>query len=806
MENAIYSFDFLNARDILYGLADKYKSDLSKLDAVLLPMLNKASLSKIKTTPEMTMKYKMKVSDVILLNESRKTGHVPSYRLKPSKKIELIGDNTVLSLNWAFYKKVLNKSGNGRDIVKYQLRKRMFDQNSLKELSTYMLVHGPKADKHFYLYVGIEQLYGFNTESVTIDQSEKIKAWVNNKFYPTFNGSSSVYLDKFREKVRKTLNWKEEFLEAPYTIEEYANNIPLTSTSGSAFDPKGPREEIIIGDESYIPYNSKFAKSAVLSLENKLDRLTSNLQQRARVSVKVEVTPKSRIIVSSDYNMFLKQKFVGTWLEKWMKGNDQSTLWSTDKQKLDMWRKFGAMGLWNVPIDQSAFDHHVSKAMVQIMNEEIIYLINKRCIGATKEQLIQVMHTIIFGMNDCSISYVLPQDNDTIACFSYESGILSGWYWTAFYDTLANIAEKEVALDQLRTKNHAPNLLMFNAQGDDQLTKFKNLCMSMLYWLELSVSGFEIHPMKNFFSKNHNEYLRKYSTVDGVNAYPARLVNKIMWLYPGKQDSFSPVEKMNNIYSRWSKMRERLRTDWKKLKDLMYSDFRGAKISKLDYESYLGAKNYNGGKSFIEIKENNKIIETLPGSFKYHIEIKGEGYRQFKKTFGLGQEREMDKWMIQALSIPDVIKHKEIKTRDTMGFSQGELVDEIPFVIFKTNDKPPTPRLVKGWAIQDVFQTSDEVMRRAFSGVDTFVQNTNAPKSWLYDYYTGKLVVPLPVSDLINAEGSALLFEEYRNSLYLAMLKKGRRKERWKGLISYLQNEMIGIYHRDKENPMMFCL
>lgn len=805
LEKAIYALDFKLARDTLYQLANKFKYNLDKLDEVLLPMLNKSALHRITKTVDMRKKIRLKVTDVLILNEELKTGHVPSFRLKPNKRIELIANNPVLSLNWAFYKGLLKKLKYGKDIKKYQLRERMFDQSYLKELSTYMLVHGPKVHKHFYIFVGIEQLYGFNIASLLTDQQDKIKNWVNNKFQPKIEDDSIEYESRFRLKVRDLFMWKEGNLEIETMLDGFVNNIPLTSTSGSAFDPHGPREEVLIGDEVYQPYNSKFAKSAVLSPEQKKKRILSYSDQKARVSVKVEVTPKSRIIVSSDYNTFLKMKFVDTWVARWMKGNPQSTLWSTDQQKLEMWRDFGKMGLWNVPIDQSAFDHHVTKRMIQIINEELILLIENKAFGVGKEDLIEVMQTIIFSMDNCSISYPIP-DTDNIAVYSYESGVLSGWYWTAFYDTVANIAEKEIALEQISIKGFKPNLISFNAQGDDQLTKFKNLTMSMLYWLELSTSGFEIHPMKNFFSRSHNEYLRKYSTELGVNAYPARLVNKIMWLYPGKQAKYTPIEKLNNIYSRWAKIKERFVVSWKHIKEYLYADYRGAKISVNDYETYLAAHNYNGGKSFPELKSNNKIIETLPGSFRYHIEIGGAGYQQFKKTFGYGQEREMDRWMTQALAIPDVIKHKEIRTPDTMGFSESEVIKPIPFVIYKSTNKPKTPRMVKGWHMQDVFSTNEKVMHRAFNDIDTFVEHTSAPKSWLYDYYTGRLEIPLPTSDLINAEGSALLFEEYRNSLYSAMVRKTSRKERWKGLLSYMQDELINVFRENLENPRMFNL
>jgi len=811
----IYTLKFEQARDQLYELTAEYNHRLKYLDTLILPLFNRAKIKRVIKSKEMKeKKIKFKVKDIYILNKEMKTGHLPSYHLRPDKRIELINNNPVLSINWAFYKDLLKNFGYKREIKKYQLRERCFDQNLLKELSTFMLVHGLKGDKNFHIFVGIEQLYGFNVASTMTDQTEKIRLWVNNKFKPTYKGSPTLYLDKFRDAVRKCLDWRTDIkvLEPDISLDQFCNNIPLTSTSGSAFDPGGPRQEIIIGDEQYKPGNSKFAKSAVLSPENKKKRILEHGIQKARVSVKVEVLPKSRIIVSSDYNMFLRMKFVDSWLSQWMAGNPRSTLWSTDIQKLEMWRGFAKQGNWNIPIDQSAFDHHVTKDMVQVINEEIKLLIRKKSApgSPTTNDLTDTMDAIIYGMDHCQITYKKPigvaSDTEDTVSFNYESGVLSGWFWTAFYDTLANDAEKEIALDLIKQKGYDPGLLVFNAQGDDQLTKFKYLTFGVLYWLELSSAGFEIHPMKNFFSTTHNEYLRKYSTEEGINAYPARLVNKIVWLYPGKQDNYSPVEKLNNIYNRWSKIKERFKSNWKKVKHYMFADYRGAKVPRDIYETYLGAKNYNGGKDMPEVRSNDKIVETLPGSYNYHIEILGEGFRQFKKTFGEGQEREMDDWMIQALSIPDVIKGREIKTKSEVGFSEGVKVEPLPFVLFKNERKPSKPRLMDGWKVQDIFISNDEVMRKAFSDIDTYVEHSNAPKSWLYDYYTGRLTIPLPTNDCINAEGCALLFKEYENSLYLAMMRKGSRKERWKRLIVYIQEVILKEFKKDRMNPLYFNL
>lgn len=720
------------------------------------------------------------------------------------KMIEVINNNLQLTVNWEMYKMMMTECGQRHLIKKYKVNDRVWDQKNLKELSMYMLINGPQKEKYWYLFVGIENLYGYNYEGQTADMTEKIKAWVQNKFRPQINGNADLYEEKFRVAVRNVLSWKPGSQPIKTTLQQFAINIAKTSTTGSAYDPGGPREYIDIHDIHYETINNKFAKSAVLSVENKINRILAMKKQKANVSVKVEPYPKTRLIVASDFNMNLKMRFVDTWLKQWMHGNTQSTLWQNRKQTLEMWLKFADVGEnWNIPIDQSAFDHKVTKRMVQIMNEEIIQLITDRAVGndETKEHLIRTMQTIIYAMDNCTVVY----DHDGTKTFDYRSGVLSGWQWTAFYDTLANIAERDVAKNVLLEKGIKITELLFSAQGDDQCNVYKSLSDGVLVWLELSKHGFEIHPSKNFFSNSHNEYLRKYATKDCVNGYPARLINKIMWVYPGSTEKLTTRAKMNEIYSRWKQMSQRCMKPLKVFAKYLFKDAIGAKLNKSYIAEMLGSKKTNGGIQSNIVPTNNIKIDTTPGEWKYHVSIHGEGYRQFKEIFGQNQSREMDEWILAAMHVPDVINHKEMKTEEET-IVTIDSTKPLEFVIIADSNPLIKPIYSKGWDNTTIYTTNDAVMHQAFPDIDKITRNMNAPKSWVYDYIIGQVKISYPEMETISPSAVALAAGKYDNSVYQAMVKKRRTDDKWKRLNDHFVNVLPAILKRDSKLPSYFVL
>lgn len=749
-------------------------------------------------------KYEQQLQTTTAEELYSRTKHIPSFRINKTDKVLDYGDNVALSINAHLYKTIFNELNKSNLWIKYSIDNRLRDYHDIKAFSTYMLRDGGKTEPDWHLFVGIEMLYGWNYDVIKADCSEKIENWVQNDFHPTLNGSRSAYLTMFKAEVDKILHWRSGIDIPMPTVEEFSQQLPLHGTSGSAYDPGNQSVRAKVTTVSGIPVgldNNKYSKSAALTPENKARRILGKQKGRARVTNKVEHYPKQRLIISADYNSTEKMRYIDTFLVPWMTGNPDSTLWLRKEQVLELWLNFSEVdGIWNVPIDQSAFDHHVDMEMIIIMLTSIKQLIQDVVHdGQAKQEAEQVMDSLVYMFENTDIDYENPEGKFKV--YRFLSGILSGWQWTAFLDTLANIAESRVALRSLKDQGVSVSINNFNAQGDDQECKFRQLLDGLLYWSELTRSGFDIHPSKNFFSNRHDEYLRRYATKGGINGYPARMINRICWSYPGKSEPTKQVEKINTLIDRWEKLGHRLFASDSWIIKRIRIDLRGAKVDKTIAEILLFGDVVLGNRGFKNSVLNRKWagwnVAQIPGTWKYHLEIDAPGYSKFAELYGQGQQREVKDWMLQVMNVSDRDKSgTELKT-ETDVFASNELgvIEPKQFTI-AADDRISRPDFLPGWQNCDLFGINKEVMERAFGPLDVYLSIWNAPKSWVYDYLAGKTRVSLPRIKGMSSEMISMLSTRYENSMVRAMMRKRKIDQKWLRLNQYYVSTLPSLIQR----------
>jgi hypothetical protein len=713
--------------------------------------------------------------------------------------IEYINDDPVLSLNWHFYKKELIIAGKSSLIDKYKLNDLMYDFDKLKELIVSVFSRG---SEDYQYIMGLDTLWGWKELASTESIKEKIKNWVNNDFEPKYNGDSGKFLKLFRDKVKLTLRWKSEKLRQKISADDFVTNIASTGTSGSAFDDNHDRIMLKYNGEKAHFSRNKYAKSAYLSAKNKKERLFKLKRQKANVSQKVEFYPKVRIIVSSDFDTTMKMRFVDTWLTNWMSGNPNSTLWQTKKQSFDMWLKIarGDLG-YNTPIDQSAFDHHVTKKMVLIMIEEIRSLIND--MAENNEELLSVMDAIFYALDGGDIYYIDPQTREK-SKWTYESGILSGWQWTAFLDTLANVAENLMAVDHVRDEGLVFSVLQFNAQGDDDLLTVSTPAAAFGILTALRSYGFEIHKYKSFISKKHNEYLRRYAKDGKLNGYPARMVNNLLWLYPGDRYQTDVLSRLSSTKDKWVKFFERMMNRTNRAVIYLKREYKAMKIKEEIYMKYLTTARTYGGAGLIKDKEymNNYVIEQYTEESKSRVGFlvtDDRGYQDFRLRFGEFQNREMEQWLLKSIDakIPD---EPEMLVTSKL---QPDL-KPLPFIFIPGESKPKTTML-ETLLPNVIFGKSKEFMSYAFPNIDTFTELGRAPKSWIYDYLSGRLKPVTPKLENMSDEFSSMLYDSYQASIINAMYYKKTVPDKWVRLNLYAEQHFPSfIYNRKEKFPEMY--
>lgn len=717
--------------------------------------------------------------------------------------VELINNSYQLSLSWHFYKNELIKKGKASIIDKYNLDEAIYSQDELKELSNYCFYHG--MEDYEYI-VGIDTLYGWRKDADDEMIVDKIKAWVNNDFKPNYKGSETEFNLRFRKHIRSTLRWKERKQRMVTTARDFCTNIVSQGTTGSAYDPITPKENIkIVDPETGIRVKfkkTKYTKSASLSVTTKMKRLFKKRKQSARVSHKVEFAPKVRIIVSSDYNTTLKMRFIDEWLTPWLSGLEKSTLFQTTSQTLQMWRKFtdNNLNLYNVPIDQSAFDHHVTKEMVLIMLEEIRSLISDFAID--NQELLDVMDTIIYALDGGEIVYEPEGKGKVRHVFAYESGILSGWQWTALLDTLANIAEYMTMVDLIQSEKIEMVTKQFNAQGDDGLVRLTKPISCLALITAYNQCGFEVHPRKTFISKHHNEYLRKYSSNNKLNGYPSRMVTKLLWLYPGDMLPISEIEKLTTTLSKWKMFNERMHGDSQSLLKYLRVEYNGLKIPVAVYEKYLRTSQTRGGAGLLNTNTTDEIVVT-DNNKKKELKIENDvGFNEFRLRFGKFQDREMKSWFSSIIQITD---HRYLdNVRSTVEIKDTVEIDPYTFQFVRTTDKPKTTRS-ELFPPNVIFGQSKELMLEVFPNIEVFTKLSRAPKSWIYDYLSGKLDFVTPRLTGFSDEFSSLIYNDYRASLINAMYYKKVVPDKWKRLNLFSERFFNQYYHSTFHNlPEMY--
>lgn len=703
------------------------------------------------------------------------------YRIR-SQMIQYINDDPVISINFHLLINLLNDMGLTKIINQYQLRDRVYSQANLKQVGEYCKRSGPKIGKHWFALVDVHTLYGW--KNVEVDVWERVNNWVTKTFKPTYNGSETAYLDKFRKAVKKVLYYKSGKQNKKSSAQTFCANIASTGTTGSGFDPESKEKiEILSGDVQVKYKNNKYSKSAALSVENKMKRLFSDYTPKMNVNTKTEFYPKVRLIVASDFTLNLKMTFCDEWLKEWFSGNSLSTLWQDKEQAFQMWKDFCDYSeiKHNVPIDQSAFDHHVSIEMVQIINEVTRELIRDRC--TDPKEYLQVMDTILSGMDNTEVLYNDPITGQ-LKKTKYRNGVLSGWKWTSYYDTVANVAERYVSEEILREHNINYKIKQFNAQGDDQLVSTDSISSSIAYWAALASCGFEVNLDKNFFSPKHNEYLRKYSEKNLVNGYPCRLINKMCWVYPGDAaPKLEELEKIKTTVANWIKLGERCFLDEKQISKYYKEDLYNQSLSRSLIDAYLNSDRLYGGSG---LGTQEYKMETLPGEYLHKMDINNApGYSDFVERFGEYQSREMENWFIDSVPLDtfDVDK-RPVKTQATSGFSRKEELMTLPYA-FMRGVKITKTRRIEGFPDNVLFGQGNEFIHKIFPDIDTYVNSVNAPRSWLYDFLLGRVSPIKPKLKGYSQEFSSMIFAPYENSIYSAMMRKRPTPNKWERLNKY---------------------
>jgi hypothetical protein len=386
--------------------------------------------------------------------------------------------------------------------------------------------------------------------AATLDIGEfedEVKDWVTGDVVHAVDDSEDAFDAGFRRGVFQFLRSHRGLSRryTPLSIKQFCSDPGYWARSGSS---DGPRLRVETAEGVRKCRKQKWATAYAMTPTAVEALLRAPCYQNNKAVQKRELG-KVRAIVAGDLSTYLKMAYVARWLEAWLDGHPNSTLFYSGTQLLKLWNDMARDSkdtfLIKMPVDQSKFDHMVKKRMVEIMNEECLSLIADECATPDRGDLLYVMRLVIHAVSGGAVLVGRVR-------LLYEKGVISGWRLTAFYDTLANAGELNVAREWVRQQGGLEPVLSWVVQGDDIRMTVVNYSCAVLIWICYSRMGFDVNPSKFFISNHCDEFLRQVTDVDSIHGYPARAVTSLVWRNPVGAEPLRGEERIRELVGSWN--------------------------------------------------------------------------------------------------------------------------------------------------------------------------------------------------------------------------------------------------------------
>ncbi|BAJ23141.1 RNA-dependent RNA polymerase [Rhizophagus sp. RF1 medium virus] len=486
-----------------------------------------------------------------------------------------------------------------------------------KLLGDFMKKYGSNLTKDWYVYVNLETAIGYKTALPTDEFVHMGGEWIVGDIEhiaPVPNGQLKFY-EWLVEGIESTLRLKGKskiMYEKPIEFDEHGN--PMETLDQFSYDVSkqlsyrdyvygctwSRRGSSSIKTKLRAEINGKKVKLSetknTLAIYGDLEKILKDSLDPDRPqwgkAIRKRERGKIRAVLGMDVETYLPMSYIDDIIQPYIIGNELSNLWETNFQRhaKDVDRLILSIEKtkWFIPLDQSGFDHQINNNML-LLTLVIIksWLLSRVKYKGDVERCIEIIIKRLALTN----SEVNVDDKINIPV---ERGILSGWKWTAFMDTLINIGEVNVALRTCEYYGLVCNYKL-DAQGDDDDIIIDDLLTGLVMCEAYRYCNLKINPAKFFIKNNIDEYLRRVY-VDGVSlGYPARMFLTFFESNPIRNVPLSEMSELRSVIKNWMDLirRRSLNNErWVKLVKLMERDIlirvnKNRKISSLSLETIL---------------------------------------------------------------------------------------------------------------------------------------------------------------------------------------------------------------------------
>lgn len=509
--------------------------------------------------------------------------------------------NPRLTLGWAFYSNILEKTKPQviADLERYGFVDALKCENSNDLISWYSTM-GKKTGVEYALYIiDFATCSGYAPGLTKEEQYKNAYHWVGEKKVRGYPGKEELWLSDTRTLVKELVTKLMGDQKIKFSALDYSRTPSLWGTSGAVVYDKKRRLVGNVDGINYVAKDTKWAEAALIPPEEVYKAMFTKKRQYAKIIEKRE-TKKTRLVIGSNLEQYWVQDYLSeSLLDDIFRGSDLSTLWMTPRQTAEFWDDFRTTEYgYNMPLDQSEFDQNQSAAHIKAILQGVLDGVRP----IVTEEWVELFENAMYSMGG---GYVQTSSGK----ISYKSGILSGWRWTAWLDTLINYVTFTLAC---REELITPIRKLF--QGDDVRSRFTTIGEAARVRARIESYGYIVNPRKFFVSALRDEYLRRTAIEGRVQGYPARSVNALLWSSPLAADPAPGIDRLSEMLTSWEILKGRLQIyESKFLTSVMVGEMsRANELTRKDVHKWLETDAAWGGGSLLPTSYTVTVSKSEP--------------------------------------------------------------------------------------------------------------------------------------------------------------------------------------------------
>lgn len=377
-------------------------------------------------------------------------------------------------------------------------------------------------------FVDLNTLGGYRHSAPPAETVEEVKAWVTSNPDHTFFRSRDWFLSGFSRGVAAfmQLGQPPAHHHMP-TLDEYLRDLDWGgggSSTGARLYVSDPAK-----GRATRARKGKMATAFAVSPRDIRESVLSRDVLDVNTAIQKREAKKVRPVINASLEAFIASDYIGSLFDRSFSACLDSTLFMSAPDAAAMWQASIAevrkKRLWFLPLDQSSFDHQMNVEMRSIILSEWRRWFEIHAPPHTRTDVLLCLQRVADGYENGRVDVA----GESVPAIS---GVLSGWKFTAFIDTLINYAELFAVREMCKELLGSDPIRHLVVQGDDDKVAVPRARDGVTIVALYNEAALPVNPAKFFLSQDRDEFLRRVVHPDGVRGYPARSVLSLMWRNP----------------------------------------------------------------------------------------------------------------------------------------------------------------------------------------------------------------------------------------------------------------------------------